>query len=340
MDNEERGFVAWLSKQALPLRILAFSLFVLLAVGLIFAATGLLYYFNVANYPRIKPIALEENLITREFVSLPDADSYPAALTVSGSGTLYTGSYVSGAVWQIAPDGTMSEIPNSREQIGSVISLEYSDALYVLDNLEALNTGGAKLWRMDETGINLLVDMPDVLQANDISVDDEGRVYIADLAGKIYRMGSTGLTVWWQVPSADYAPAGLAYANGTIFVSDALRGEIYTIPTNASDTEAERTVLFTSTENVGFNGMSIGADKLFVADLLNNQVWEIGMDGSARRLAGYYRGSSNVAYDANSNRVFVNNWDQSWLLPKDFFIISFYVEPRLPFSIDMIEFGE
>src|SRR5688572_1434929 len=101
METDEHGFIARLSKQALPVRILAFSLFVALAIGLIFAATGLLYYFNVRNYPRIKPIALTETVITREFVSLPDADSYPAALAVSGDGTLYTGSYVSGAVWQI-----------------------------------------------------------------------------------------------------------------------------------------------------------------------------------------------------------------------------------------------
>jgi outer membrane protein assembly factor BamB len=275
METDEHGFIARLSKQALPLRILAFSLFVVLAIGLIFAATGLLYYFNVRNYPRIKPVALTESVITQEFVSLPDADSYPAALAVAGDGTLYTGSYVSGVLWQIAPDGSMSEIPNSRGQIGSVISLEYADGLYVLDNLEALSSGGAKLWRINETGVNLLQDLPDMLQANDITVDAEGRVYIADLAGKIYRLDSTGLNIWWQVPSADYAPAGLAYENETIFVSDALRGEIYAIPTNASDTEAERTVLFTSTEAVGFNGMSIGANgKLFVADLLNNQVWE------------------------------------------------------------------
>jgi hypothetical protein len=342
METEERsGFIGWLSKQSLPTRIIVFSLFVVLAVGLIFSATGLLYYFNVRNYPRIKPIAVAEDVQSSEFATLPDADSYPAALAAASDGSLYAGSYVSGAIWLIAPDGSMSEIPGSREQLGSVISLELSDGLYVLDQREPFNTGGAKLWFYQSGGLSLLRDLPELEQANDITVDAEGRVYITDLqGGKIYRIDSAGLSIWWQAPDETYAPAGLAYNNGQILLSDALRGEIYAIPENAADTEAERTMIFSGDVDLGFNGMSMGTNgKLYVADLLNNQVWEIGLDGFGRVLASYYRGSSNVAYDASQNRIFVNNWDQSWLVPKEFFGITFNVEPRLPFSIDVIEYS-
>jgi sugar lactone lactonase YvrE len=342
MEKEERsGFAGWLSKQSLALRILVFSFFVVLAIGLIFAATGLLYYFNVRNYPRIQPVAVAEDVVTTEFASLPDADSYPAALVATADGTLYTGSFVSGVVWQIAPDGSLSEIAGSREQIGSVISLEYADGIYVLDQLAALNSSGTKLWRIDANGLSLLHDLPEIAHPNDVTLDDSGRVYISDLqAGIVYRLDEAGLSVWWQAPNNDFAPAGLAHANGRILISDALRGEIFAIPTTASDTEAERATIFASDVELGFNGMSMGANgKLYVADLLNNEVWEMGLDGVGRVLAGYYRGSSNVAYDASRNRIFVNNWDQSWLLPQEFFVISFTVEPRLPFSIDVIEFG-
>jgi sugar lactone lactonase YvrE len=350
METDERsGFIGWLSKQALPLRILAFSLFILLAVGLIFGATALLYYFNVSNYPRVKPIAVAEDVVVAEFATLPDDDSYPAALAVSSSGTLYTASYVSGAIWQIAPDASLSEIPQSREQIGSVISLEIAgdNTLYVLDHLDPINNGGAKLWRLDDAGLSLLLEIPSttISQANDISIDSEGRLYISDLqGGKIFRFDGTELSVWWQVPSFDYAPAGLDYdaGNQRILISDGLRGEIYAIATTASDTEAERLILFDSVEDVGFNGIDLGANgRLYAADLLNNQVWEIELSQSAARvIAGYYRGSSTVAYDANSSRLFVNNWDQSWLVPLDYYFISLSFSPRLPFSVDVIDLGD
>jgi hypothetical protein len=350
METDERGgFIGWLTKQSLPLRVLAFSLFIVAAVGLIFGLTALLYYFNVSNYPRINPIALAEDVVVAEFATLPDDDSYPAALAVSSSGTLYTGSYLSGVVWRIAPDASMSEVSQSREQIGSVISLEVAadNSLYILDHLEALVNGGAKIWRLDDAGLSLVQAIPSetINQPNDISIDAEGRLYISDLqGGKIFRLDSTGLSVWWEVPSFDYAPAGLDYDAGSdrLLISDALRGEIYAIPTNASDTEAERIVLFDSAEDVGFNGIDLGMNgRLYAADLLNNQVWEIELGlGTDRAIAGYYRGSSTVAYDASSNRLFVNNWDQSWLVPLDYYFISLSFSPRLPFSIDVIDLGD
>jgi sugar lactone lactonase YvrE len=348
MESEERrGFIGWLSKQELAIRILAFSLFVTLAIGLIFSATALLYYINVQNYPRVQPAAFATDVTVAEFVQLPDEDSYPAALAISPSGTLYTASFVSGAIWRIAPDGSLSEVPQSREQIGSVISLESSsdNLLYILDHLEPLQNGGAKIWRLDETGLSLLqdIDSATILQPNDMTIDAEGRLYISDLqGGKIYRLDETGLSLWWQVPSRDYAPAGLAYdaQNQRILISDALLGQIYAIPSNTTVTEAERVLLFDSAEEVGFNGIALGADKIYTADLLNNQVWEIDPSlQTARVLASHYRGSSNVVYDASANRLFVNNWDQSWLVPLDYYFISLTFQPRLPFSVDTINLG-
>jgi streptogramin lyase len=207
METEERrGFIGWITKQGLPVRILAFSLFVAIAIGLIFGATALLYYINVQNYPRIKPIAVAADVTVSEFATLPDADSYPAALAISSDGALYTGGYVSGAVWRIAPDGSVSEVPQSREQIGSVISLEVGsdNTLYILDHLDPLNNGGAKVWKLDDSGLSLVQEMDSatILQPNDSTLDSEGRLYISDLqGGKILRLDSTGLSVWWQVPS-------------------------------------------------------------------------------------------------------------------------------------------
>jgi sugar lactone lactonase YvrE len=349
MESEERrGFIGWLTKQGLPIRIVAFSLFIALAVGLIFGATALLYYINVQNYPRVQPAAFTTDVTVAEFVQLPDEDSYPAALAISPSGTLYTASFVSGAIWRIAPDASLSEVPQSREQIGSVISLESSgdNVLYILDHLEPLQNSGAKIWRLDDSGLSLVqeIDSATILQPNDMTLDAEGRLYISDLqGGKIYRLDESGLSLWWQVPSPDYAPAGLSYdaQNQRILISDALLGQIYAIPTSTTVTEAERVLLFDSAEEVGFNGIALGADgKIYAADLLNNQVWEIDPSiDTARVLASHYRGSSNLVYDASANRLFVNNWDQSWLVPLDYYFISLKVQPRLPFSVDMINLG-
>jgi hypothetical protein len=98
-----------------PQRTWAFFTLMILVIAL-FIALGVLALILIArSTPRLTPVALSNSVSVREFSFLPDEDAYPASLTLAPDGTLYTGSYVHGALWRIASDGTAEEIPTSRD---------------------------------------------------------------------------------------------------------------------------------------------------------------------------------------------------------------------------------
>ncbi|MEO1290363.1 MAG: hypothetical protein AAFV93_21635, partial [Chloroflexota bacterium] len=86
--DDQSGFIMYLSRQSLPIRLTAFFVFIILIVGVIVGITGGLYYANVANFPRLMPIGVAEGTSAEEFTVFTDDEAYPAAVTSSEDGTL------------------------------------------------------------------------------------------------------------------------------------------------------------------------------------------------------------------------------------------------------------
>ncbi|MGJ3237360.1 MAG: SMP-30/gluconolactonase/LRE family protein [Anaerolineae bacterium] len=348
------GLIMWLNQQSLPIRLGAFIAFVVLIVVLIIALTVGLYYFNVSNFPRLEPVAIFDDVRVSEYVTFDDEEAYPGAVASASDGTLYTGSYQHGAVWRVAPDGTPAELPETRSQVGSVIGLDVGadGALYILDHLEAFSQSGARVWVWRDETLDLLLDTTinaDVVlvsKPNDIAVDDSGRVYLLDIAlGQVLLLEDGAWRIWWSAPDESYQVAGLAYdaPNQALIIADAGRNALYRLALNVPDAEAERQTIFeydsTNQEPPRFNGVAVGEDGLlYVASLGRNEIWEInGAEATHRAIAGNYRGSSDVAYDPQQARLYVNNWDQSWLIPITLVVMQVDIPPRLPFSVDVID---
>ncbi|MDQ7024259.1 MAG: SMP-30/gluconolactonase/LRE family protein [Anaerolineae bacterium] len=360
-QKKSGGMMASLQGQALILRVLVFSAFVVLIVAVLFLITAFLYFQNVGRITRTIPAAIPDAGVTvSEFVQLNDADSYPAAIAVAADGTVYSASYVTGEVWRILLSGTVQSIPDSAAQIGSVIGLDVdsSGRLYVLDRLDPLLLNGAIIWRIDGDTIEKVIEIPPqgrrfVGFPNDIAVDADGNIYVADVqydvglaTGRILRIDfeSGDIDEWWQMadssPENPSAPTGLAYAaaSNELIVTDTARNAIYRIPISDNPT-AETIYTFSGLQqdSPGLNGVAVADDGTIYVSALNlNRIARLDNDALAYLAAGF-RGGSDVAYDAVENRLFVNNWDQRWLLPVNFLIINRHIEPRLPFSIDMID---
>lgn len=348
-QDERGGFILYLSQQALPIRILAFVVFVVAVIALIIALTVGLYFFNVNNYPRKIPFALAEDVTVAEYVVFEDTEAYPAALATH-EGTLYTGSYAHGTVWRINPNGDLSEVPTSRDQIGSVIGLDVSSdgTVYVLDHIDPLTNGGAIIWQIVDNTLTQVAQW-EAHNPNDLAVTDDGRVFVVDVnVGHIMLIEAGAPRIWWQAPDEQMEIAGLAYdaAHNRLLASDALQTAIYAFPldTGANDTdavEASREILYQDDNAQSlpyFNGLDMSADgRLFVAALGLNEIWTLDLAAQEFTILGAnYRGGSDVAYDETSGRLFVNNWDQNWLLPISFIGMDMTLAPRLPFSVDMI----
>jgi DNA-binding beta-propeller fold protein YncE len=356
-NTEQTGLIGRIQQLPQLARVAIFFAGVALVVAALFGLTGFLYLQQVTNIARTEPVSMQEGSVTvEEFITLDDADAYPGALAVAPDGTLYTGSFASGALWATSPDGTVSEVAGSRETLGSISGLDVAmdGTLYILDRLHPLESRGADIYRLLDGTLEQIRSFPargenEVLSANDIAVDAQGRVYLVDLGGAVvWQIDPAGDTVrrWWQ-PQADdqstYALAGIAYdaASGQILVTNATANTIHALP--VADDNPQATTLYTytgDTQAPGFNGLSTGADgEIYVAALGTNRVARLNLEsGDLTYLAGAFRGSSDVAYDVERERLYVNNWDQRSLLPVQFLFLEIDIDPRLPFSVDVVTF--
>ena len=168
-----------------------------LAFGLVLIAA--MTWFVIGSAPRSQAVAIADGIRVAEFATLPDDDAYPAALAIDADGTLYTGSYQSGALWSIGPAGALREIQDSRERIGSVSGLAVApdNALFILDRIAPLNAEGAIVWRYANGELHRLFEiraeafLGNVLP-DDIAIDIAGRIYISDRLGHVLRYSAAG----------------------------------------------------------------------------------------------------------------------------------------------------
>lgn len=311
-----------------------------LAIGvvLIIAMT----WFVVGSAPRSQAIAVSADITVSEFVTLPDDDAYPAALAIDPEGTLYTGSYQSGALWMISPAGEIRELPGSRGRIGSVTGLDVAadGALIILDRIAPLDAKGAIIWRYADGQLEFIVEIPDdersgIRLPDDIAVDDADRIYVSDRAGKILRYDQDGehLSLWWSADCpVDCAPTGLAWdhANDALLVADSERDAILRIDASSGAAgDVSRIYIDRDDSGFGLDGITMTATgEVYVTLLAWNRVARL-ENGELVELAKDFRGASDIAYDAVSERLYVANWNQ--------FSLGFGTRPQLPFALDVID---
>lgn len=294
--------------------------------------------------PRSNGQALIPEVSIAEFAALPDGDAFPAAVAAAPDGTLYTGSYATGALWRIAPDGSVSELPGSRDQIGAVSGLAVSadGTLWVVDALDTdPRSAGGALWRTSPDGQiasfgTLDGDIRGFVAPDDIAVDAAGNVYVSDRGrNEVLRFTPDGAGASWWQPNGDSAEqraiTGLAYdpSRDALLVTDPEVNEIYRVAIADGATE----VLYSHGSREfppGFDGITLAPDgAIYVAALGQNGVARVG-DGELDFIAGLFRGASDVEW--SGGRLYVTNFDQaSLVLP--------LLRPSLPFAIDAITFA-
>ena len=311
-----------------------------LAIGavLIVAMT----WFVIGSPPRSQAIASAEGIRVAEYIALPADDAYPAALAIAADGTLYTGSYQSGALWAVSPAGKIREIPGSRERIGSVTGLDVAadGALYILDRIAPLDAQGAIIWRYAAGELQSLAAIPNdaaagVLLPDDIALDSAGRIYISDRAGRVLQFSAAGerLGIWWAADCRQScAPTGLAWdhVNHALLVADSEFDAVFRIPSIGGIAGAS-SLIFAADADAGYglDGMALApTGEIYLALLAWNRVARLS-DGELIMLAKDFRGASDLAYHAAADRLFVTNWNQ--------FSLGFGTRPQLPFALDVID---
>ncbi|MCY4466651.1 MAG: SMP-30/gluconolactonase/LRE family protein [Chloroflexi bacterium] len=317
-------------------------LFLLLSLLIGAVLIVVMTWFVVGSAPRSLPLAVAEGVAVREFAQLPGDSAYPAALAWAQDGTVYTGSYKTGALWAIDPAGAVREIPGSTERIGSVSGLDSADgALYILDRITPLDAQGAIIWRYEGSSLEAIVEIPPglyegVMLPDDIAVDRDGIIYISDRdPPRVLRYGmrQRSLDLFWLPDDISAAPTGLAYDSlrHALLVTDSANDAIFRVPVDAPDPEAATELLFADLDErgYGFDGIDVAPDgEVYVALLGWNRAARL-HHGELAMLARDFRGASDVALDAGRGRLYVTNWNQ--------FSLGFGTRPQLPFALDVLE---
>lgn len=321
-------------------------LFLVAALAAAVIVMALMTWWVIGSAPRAQAVAIDGSVAVSEYAALPDDDSYPAALALADDGTLYTGSYQTGAVWTISADGFVRELEATRDRIGSVSGLDIAPdgALIILDRLTALDAQGAVIWRYAAGDLNAVVRIPNdktigLVLPDDIAVDQAGFMYISDRdPPRVWRYALTGQNqgVWWQAPDGESAPTGLAYdaAGNAILITDSQQDVIYRVSAAAGDLSQARRqteILYRAESEPGYGLDGIAASPagdIYVALLAWNRVARLDR-GRLVMLAGGFRGASDLAYDASQDILFVTNWNQ--------FSLGFGTRPQLPFALDAVD---
>src|SRR5215475_3072036 len=95
------------------------------AILLVLLGVSLLLVNNALNNNGVRAtsVPLISDVTVSQFAALPDDNSYPESVAVALDGSVYTGSYVTGAIWKITPAGDVSEVPGTRDGIGAAMGI-------------------------------------------------------------------------------------------------------------------------------------------------------------------------------------------------------------------------
>jgi streptogramin lyase len=333
----------------------------------IVAVTWVLIQGALTGGARAQGAPLIDGVTVRQFATLPGDDAYPASVLVGRDGTVFTGSFSSGAIWRIAADGTVTEIAGSRDAIGAVSAIAEAPApdlaLLILDQSDPdPRTAGGRIMRLDaRTGavseFATIDDERGFVSPNDMTVTPDGSIFVTDPGrNEVWRFTPDRRgAVWWVPPPIDPPPAGVTLptrrgitgitydpTTDSLLITDAELNEIYRVSVAAG----ESALIYRHPlreRPPGFDGITVTADgTIYVAALGTNSIARIdpigteagGANGALTYIASGFRGASDVKATADG-RLIVANFDQASLAPLPVRLFA----PQLPFALDTITFS-
>ncbi|MEO8610998.1 MAG: NHL repeat-containing protein [Chloroflexota bacterium] len=289
-------------------------------------------------------VSLVTGITVKAYAKLPDDDSYPAAVVSKPDGTVLTGSYKTGVLWSLAADGTVTEIPGTRDGVGAVSGLAVTPdgTVYIVDQDDAdPRTSGGSVKKLAPDGTLTpfagIADGRGFVSPDDVTVDPAGNVYVSDRGrDEVWRFNpdGTGGIAWWKSPAItgakEYAPTGLAYdaAHDSILITDSSNNIIYRVSLDGTKTDTVYAHGDRPNAPV-FDGITATPDgTIYVAALSQDGIARVDGDDLAY-IAGLFRGPSDVDYSPSANALYVTNFDSGALVVPG-------LTPRLPFTIDVV----
>lgn len=227
-------------------------------------------------------------------IQIGDKMVFPESITTTSDGTLYAGSFTTGAVFKAAPGATAATqfIAPQTEGATGVIGVyadEKAGLLWVCNSDPGAFSGQGKFpavarsYALADGSAKASYPMGDGSFCNDFVSTADGTVYVADTSGgkvDVIKAGGTTADQWF----ADKALAGVdgisIGKDGAMYVNNVMTGKLYRIAINADGSAGALTEIATSAPLKGPDGMRFGDDGvLYLAENGAGQVDAITIDG-------------------------------------------------------------
>lgn len=290
---------------------------------------------------RNEPFTDIEGVTVETLVELEGDRAFPEGITIGPDGYIYSGSYCTGEIWRMSPEGELATWLPADSGIGAVSGLVFGpdNALYVIDRVDCdprRSLSQVKRILSDKT-VESVGEFDKEAILKELAFDSAGNLYATDTQqALVYRFAPSGTPeVWWEIPDNPNKaqPRGIAYdpQQNAFVVADTSNGVIYRVPLNDAGLPDTYQVLYEDA-NHSLDGLTLDDEgRVIFTSYDEDSVLRLESDGDTTRLATDFRDPSDVAYLAG--RIYVTNFDSVSLAP----VISLLLDPMLPFTIDVID---
>ena len=330
-------------QQSIARRIVFFLGISIIAIVLICGVTVLLIRSALMS-DRREPNAVMPGVTVRSFSELPGDRAYPEAITIGPDRNIYVGSFCTGDIWQITPEGERelwSKGGEDRIRAASGMIFGPDGSLYVADHGDCnprRSTSSLKRISADGEIVEVIGNINENDIPNSLAFDSEGILYLTDTQnGTIRRLNEEEQFVtWWVLPdiNKDARPTGLSYdaSTDTLIVADTNSGSIYRLGFTDNREPSPEQLIYRN-DSRELDGLAVDENgRIYVTIFNQNEVAVLRADESGLDvLAEDFREPSDIAY--LDGILYVTNFDSLSLAP----LLGLIVDPALPFSVDAIE---
>jgi sugar lactone lactonase YvrE len=239
--------------------------------------------------------ALASNHVERLVSFEAGAGELPESLAIDRSGTIYVSLAPIGQVRAIAPDGAqrlVATLPAGSGFGALGLAIGPRQDLYVAVSTFDRATNG--VYRIDRDGaIARLPGTEAIVLPNGLAFDRRGNLFVTDsVDGAIWRVPRNGTAELWlrhpllagdnsAPPPVPLGANGIAFHNGTLFVTNTEAGSVITVPVHRDASPGAPSVFARGPALVGADGLAIDAvGNLYVAVNGQSTVVRVSPDGA------------------------------------------------------------
>lgn len=312
----------------------------------ILAICGLSFYLVIGSLQgeRKEPKTNLAGITVSTLIELEDEEAFPDALTIGADGNLYSGSFCTGEIWRITPEGESETFLKKDSGVGAASGMAFSPSgdLFVIDRDDCdPRKSISKIKKIAPDGtVSDFGDIENNEILSSLAFSPDGILYATDTQlGEIrfYTPDGTGAT-WWELPERrnEARPTGLEYdpVNHALVVADTNNGFIYRVEITPEGQPGNSTEIYEQSSGE-LDGLTLDDDgNLIITRFDTSEVAMIDTAGNFTILAENFREPSDVAY--MDGKIYVANFDGISLAP----VVGIFIDPSLPFTIDVVDITE